>query len=439
MRALRGMSLPTALWRAACVALAVFLTPAQALAALTVSTNFEGASARVLAIDTASQTVSVTPGGNPDRGWPCWWYLRVGGIDVNKPLFVKVVANMSAGNSEGGARHEKLAGNWSLPARAAISTNHTDWDQTEIGERHGSETTYRIEPKTSMLWLAWGPPFTLSDARTFLTAAAEQHPFAECFSLARSREGRSVPALQVKEGSLPESRRPVIWVLARQHAWEAGGTWVGIGFAEWLTSNDDRARRLRSEAEIFFVPVMDADRVATSDGGKESIPRDHNEDWSQSPHYPEVAAVEKRILAQVKENRVALLVDLHNPNNKSTDSQLWVTPTNLIGSLAARNQARLIQACRDEILSPLPVPPDGHVIWDSPGEAGWWKTAWHNLTCPWVYEHANPQTVATTLEVAWNTQSSTTKGYRAVGEGLGRAIELYMRERTLVMPASGGQ
>jgi hypothetical protein len=428
-----------ALLQTACVTFAVLLSAARAGAALTVSTNFEGGSALLLGINASSQTISITPGGNPDRGWPCWWYLRVGGVDVNKPLFVKVVANTSAGSSEGGAKHEKLGANWSLPSRAAVSTNRTDWDQTEIGERHGGEITYRIEPKTSMVWLAWGPPFTLRDARTFLTAAAEKHAFASCFSLARSRGGNSVPALQVQEGSLPESRRPVIWVLARQHAWEVGGTWVGIGFAEWLTSDDERAKRLRSEAEVFFVPVMDADRVVTGDGGKESIPHDHNEDWSESPHYPEVAAVEKRIVAQVKKNRMALLVDLHDPNNKAAESQLWVTPTNLLSTLAARNQDRLIEACRGEILSPLPFPPEGHLIWDSPGAAGWWKTAWHNLTCPWVYEHANSQTVAVTLEVPWNTSSSTTKGYRAVGDGLGRAIERYMRERTMVMPTAGGQ
>jgi hypothetical protein len=39
------------------------------------------------------------------------------------------------------------------------------------------------------------------------------------------------------------------------------------------------------------------------------------------------------------------------------------------------------------------------------------------LTCPWVYEHANPQTVAVTLEVPWNADASTISGYRSVGEG----------------------
>ena len=397
-----------------------------AQAALTVVTNFEGASARVLALDPVTQTIRISPGGNVERGWPCWWYLRLKGVDVAQPLVLRVIANTPAVTSEGGAKHQKLGADWSLPAQAAISTNGVAWEQTPFGEREGNEITYRIQPGASNLWLAWGPPFTLSDAWSFVRDAARDHSCATYFTLARSRGNRPVPALQVSEGDLPASRRPAVWVIARQHAWELGGTWVGIGFAEWLLSEDKRATRLRSQAEVFFVPVMDGDPVVTGDGGKQSIPRDHNEDWSATAHYPEVAAVQKRILASVKENRMALLVDLHNPSAKARNSQLWVTPTNFLSALAAQNQERLIRAAIQEIGAPMPV--TEKLVWDSPGKAAWGQTAWHSLTCPWVYEHANPQTVALTLEVPWNAPASTTSGYRSVGQGLGRAIELYLRE-----------
>ncbi|SPE53209.1 conserved exported hypothetical protein [Verrucomicrobia bacterium] len=397
-----------------------------AQAALTVVTNFEGASANVLALDPDTQTIRITPGGKVERGWPCWWYLRLKGIDVARPLVVQVIANTSVGSSEGGAKHQKLGADWSLPARAAISTNGVAWGQTPFGERRGNEMSYRIQPEAPSLWLAWGPPFTLSDAWSFARDAVRDHSCAKYFMLARSLGNRPVPVLQVSEGDLPASRRPVVWVMARQHAWEVGGTWVGFGFAEWLLSEDKRAARLRSQAEVFVVPVMDGDRVVTGDGGKESIPRDHNEDWSATAHYPEVAAVQQRILASVKENRMALLIDLHNPNAKARDCQLWVTPTNYLSALAAHNQERFIRAAIREIEAPMPIA--GQLIWDGPGKEDRWQTAWHSLTCPWVYEHANPQTVALTLEVPWNAPASTTSGYRSVGQGLGRAIELYLCE-----------
>jgi hypothetical protein len=406
-----------------------------AQADLTVDTNFEGASARVLALNPETQTIRITPGGHVRRGWPCWWYLRLNGVDVTRPLVLRVLANTSTGSSEGGAMHKKLGADWSLPNQAAISTNGVNWEQTPTGQRRGDEITYHIQPGASNLWLAWGPPFTLDDAWSYVRDAAQDHPCAKPFTLALSLEDRSVPAMEISEGDLPASRRPAIWVIARQHAWEVGGTWTSIGFADWLLSDDQQAAQLRSQAEIFFVPVIDADRVFTGDGGKQSIPRDHNEDWSDTPHYPEVAAVEQRLLALAKENRMALLVDIHDPSAKARQSQLWVTPTNFLNSVQAQDQQLFIQAAIQEIQPTMPV--TGKLVWDGPGNSDWWQTAWHNLTCPWIYEHSNPQTVAVTLEVPWNSPDSTISGYRSVGQGLGRAIELYLGETPWLKTLAG--
>ncbi len=395
-------------------------------AALAVSTNFESGSARVLAADPDTQTIRIMPAGDPQRGWPCWWYLRVDGIDTAKPLTLEVVASSAIVPAHGPKKAGRLAAAWSFPERATFSTNGTRWAHTPPGERRGNTAVYRMTAGSGTIWLAWGPPFTPKDAETFVERTAQTHPFAKAFILARSREGRPAPALQFSEGEKPAARRPSIWVVARQHAWEAGGTWVGVGFAEWLASGDERAQWLRENAEIFFVPIMDVDRVATGDGGKESLPQDHNFDWSNAPHWPEVAAVQKRVLALKQEGRMSLLVDLHNPGASAREIDLWITPTNLVGALAAQNQQRFADALRREVVEPIPVKTEPH--WDGPGKDPYWQAAWHELTCPWVYEHANPSTVAITMETPWNTPASTTDGYRAVGRGLGQAIERFLRQ-----------
>src|SRR4051812_3935711 len=51
----------------------------QAYAELTVATDFEGGSARHVAIDQAARVIRFMPGGDAARGWPCWWFLRVDG------------------------------------------------------------------------------------------------------------------------------------------------------------------------------------------------------------------------------------------------------------------------------------------------------------------------------------------------------------------------
>jgi len=218
------------------------------------------------------------------------------------------------------------------------------------------------------------------------------------------------------------TQRPGVWILARQHAWESGGTWVGVGLAEWLAGNSESAQWVRQNAEVFFVPVMDVDHVATGDGGKECIPQDPNQDWSANPHWPEVAAVEKGVLALAKEGRMDLLLDLHNPGATATQVTLWLTPTNYLGAQAAANQNQLFTIVSREVTEPLSVAAEPH--WDGPGPH------WPTLSCPWVYEHANPQTVAITVETAWNTPVGTTTGYRAVGQRLGVAMASYLRNRS---------
>jgi hypothetical protein len=403
-------------------ALVISLTAAPGKAALTVSTNFEGGSAKVVAISDNPQSVQIEPGGNPERGWPCWWFFRVDGVNASQPLEVKVTATraMLPANKDKPAR--KLSPDWSLPRRAAVSGDGRAWDRTAPGERHGSTTMYRIPVPSGTVWIAWGPPFGPTDAANFITNLARAHPFVKPFTLAVSREGRQAPAIRFIEGDRPVGQRSGVWIIARQHAWEVGGSWVGVGFAEWLAGESGPAQWVRQNAEVFFVPIMDVDDVATGDGGKECLPQDPNKDWSATPHFAEVAAVEKGVLALAKEGRMDLLIDLHNPGASKKEVTLWITPTNYLSAQAAANQNQLFAIMQREVTEPLSVAAEP--VWDGPGPN------WATLSCPWVYHHGNPQTVAITVETAWNTAAGTTAGYRVVGQRLGVAMASYLRNRS---------
>src|SRR6185436_1582322 len=120
------------------------------------------------------------------------------------------------------------------------------------------------------------PPFMPVNATRFIDQAVKQYSFANRFDLSQTREVRSVPVLKISEGKKSASERPVIWVHARQHAWEVGSSWVATGFADWVLGNDEGAKWLRQNNEIYLIPIMDIDHVATGDGGKHALPHDHN-------------------------------------------------------------------------------------------------------------------------------------------------------------------
>jgi hypothetical protein len=376
-------------------------------AELRVSSDFESGSARVIEIDQATQTVLFQSAGDAARGWPNWWFLRVDGADPQRPVVFKLRSR------------PEIAANWTMPSRAAFSTNGTTWVHTAPGERRGAVETYRVNTPSGTFWLAWGPPFTVSDAKVFVHSVATEHSFATEFELCKSLEGRSVPALQIAEGNPPDDKRPGIWILARQHAWEVGGSWVARGFVEWLVGSDEHARWIRQHAEVFVVPIMDADRVATGDGGKNSQPHDHNFDWTETPHYMEVAAAQKQMQSLVQQGRMEMLLDLHNPGAGSPP-ELYVIPGNLVSAATASRQDRFISLLREQV-------PDFKIVDEHPrSDAPEDQTRWQSLTAPWLQSRANPQTICFTFETPWNAPRGTTESYRETGRRLGLVIEKYL-------------
>ncbi len=359
-----------------------------ALLQIVVSAGFPGGSVRVESID--GNVIRVLPALHKDRGWTCWWYFKVEGATPGAALTVDV----------GG-------GVWATPDRAAISVDDSAWAHTAPGKRTKDRIAYELKAPAAAFWLAWGPPFTLRHARELLGDRA--------FEFCRSRDGHSVPALRVKEGE----PKHAIWVQARQHAWESGASWVGRGFAEWLLSDDARAVALRQAAEVVYVPIMDVDNVERGAGGKQQKPQDHNRDWSDDPHWPEVRAAQAGIRAMGK--RLALFVDLHNPGASDKRPYFYVTPASELPEGSRKNLSLFVAAGLAEINGPLALDPKTR----ESGAA--YDKDWERISKNWVSKAGGDGTVAVTLETSWNTPASTTEGYRRVGRELGLAIERYLR------------
>jgi hypothetical protein len=398
---------------------ALFALKASFCQNLKVFSNFESGSARVLELNQQTQTLRIAPAGDTQRGMPNWWYLRVEGIDINKPLILEVAAREDLIPEELTGQGKKIAPGWTWPAQAAISMDGKIWKQTATGQIQRNVMVYHIMPTSSTLWLAWGPPFTPTDASNFVNKIAKAHLYAKTFTLCTSLEGREVPALHIADGSIPIIQRPAIWINARQHAWECGGSWVGAGLIEWLVSDNQQAKWLREHADIYFIPVMDVDHVATGDGGKLAQPQDHNLDWSNKPHWPEIAAAQKHILALTKEGRMNLFLDLHNPAASNKLQTAYVIEKAYMPEKAEPRKLRFVELMIAEFgtIKQNPAAP--------PKEN---PDLFHRVSVPWVLEHGNPNTIAFCIETPWNTPLGIIEGYSAVGQKLGKVVERLLRE-----------
>lgn len=394
--------------RCICLSLAALAAPGAPAAAeqLKVAVDFPGGSGEVIQIDQQRRAVRIRPTAHADRGWVCWWYVKLSGVKPGKTI------ELTVGDAP-----------WATPNRAAVSTDNQTWTQTSLGKRNGRQITYRHRVEASPCWFAWGPPFVPADAARLVEWAAEQSPHAASLELCRTRHGRPVPALHVREANaeLADGDRHGIWIQARQHAWESGSSWVCRGLVEWLVSDDDRARLLRKSCDITIVPIMDIDNVAIGAGGKNQKPHDHNRDWGDRPHWNSVRAAMGHIKKMNDEGRFDLFIDLHNPGAGSRDPFFYITPRKLLTDEGRRNLDRFLAATRLDMTGPLAFRGQTHE-----SGAGYDKR-WRYISKNWVSFNTNDRVVAVTLETAWNTPHSHPQGYRTVGRQLGMAIERYFR------------
>jgi hypothetical protein len=394
-------------------ALLLFCLPLQAQ--LTVNTDFPGGAAEVLTLDAAAGRIEIAPPVHEGRGWPCWWYFRVDGATPGQTLTVVVRPANRPFRAQ-----QRLAASWSMPKQASISSDDITWQSTAPGDISREAASYRVTAPAGRFWLAWGPPFLPSHAETLLAETASRLPEAERFVLATTRGGRPVPGLRFGRRDAAQ----VVWVQARQHAWETGASWVGRGFLEWVSSDTPAARTLREQVELFFIPIMDVDNVAIGAGGKDAEPRDHNRDWSDQPLYPEVKAAKQRITALIDSGRLTAYFDLHNPSPSNLQS-FFFGPLDFEQMTGVRrhNYERFLELAVAEIREPLPITPKYHF-------ATYVKTEEERarVSSNWVRDHAHERTVALSLETAWNTPNSTTEGYRGVGAGLARTLAAYLAE-----------
>ena len=393
--------------------------------ALTVESDFEGASVSAVEIDETARRIRFRPGGDPTRGWPCWWYFRVSGITPGESITLHLQGSTATTSLPGGPLSKPLAPSWAMPDQATFSTDGKTWQHTEKGVKEGDMMIYTLKPETASVFVAWGPPYTPSTAAAFVREMSGKSPSAKATELCRSREDRAVPMLHVKEGERTDKQRFGVWVQARQHAWESGSSWVAQGFGEWLVSDDPEAAWLRQNAEIFLVPIMDIDNTATGNGGKDAQPQDHNRDWSPKPHWNEVNAAKKRVGSLIQEGRMDVFLDLHNPA-PGDPTFFFTLPTDLLKEPMIGLRDRFIELAYGRISKIKPLIP----MSNQPKTTGPnYSPLWRQMSANWVSMNGNPHTVSLCLETIWNYRNSTTEGYRAVGANLAAAVREYLAER----------
>ena len=188
------------------------------------------------------------------------------------------------------------------------------WDSTN------KEATLKFHAASNTLWIAHIPPYTHGDLLRLL-ADVDHSPYARIEVIGKTVQGRDLHLVTVTDFSVPDEAKKTVWLQARQHAWEAGTSYVMEGALRFVTSDDPRAAELRRKVVFKFTPMMHPDGCANGWVRFNANGFDVNRHWDKVDLrdkeklrlMPEIWYVKRAIFAQVDSGRrIDLMINLHN-------------------------------------------------------------------------------------------------------------------------------
>lgn len=181
------------------------------------------------------------------------------------------------------------------------------------------ELTVVVKPRGNTLWLAHVPLYPHSRALQLIDEIARL-PHVRAEVIGHSVLGRPLHLVTVTNFQQPDAPKRVIWLQARQHAWETGTSFQMEGALRFVTSDEPVARRLRDENVFCFVPLINPDSVVRGDVRFNANGFDPNRQWDEVDlrdkrwleRLPEIWYVKKALLAQHARQPIAIGLNLHN-------------------------------------------------------------------------------------------------------------------------------
>jgi hypothetical protein len=180
--------------------------------------------------------------------------------------------------------------------------------------------TFQIRQTFSrdVVWIAYIPPYTFSRLESLLNEL-KPHPAIDIDSIGNSVEGRPLYLVTVADFRLDQETAPVVWIVARQHSFEAGGSWAVEGLLKFLTSSEPEARSILRKVVFKICPMLNPDGVASGGTRFNACGVDLNRHWSSEDTFsrdhqkaPEIANIKDALREWKTSHRLDLWINIHN-------------------------------------------------------------------------------------------------------------------------------
>ena len=361
--------------------------------------SFEGGNIQVTGIDLPNWTVRVTPQLEGTSPYRAWFYFQMSNLSPAQPTNL-------------------IFQNVDFFARPYYSYDNLNW--SEFPDPSGN--IYSLTFTEDSVWIAHSIPYLTTHEQELIDDV--QGAYVQTSVLTVSEGGHPVHRLTITEpNELPDKFN--IWFVARQHAWEASGSWVADGLARWLVSADPQAVALRAKAVLNLVPIMDPDNVILGGSGKDQQPIDLNRDWRSAPYWNAVREVIGAIDSVAAAESYDLFFDSHC---QGIETFLYVQPVHMVPPLYWTRFEEFVQilvANADSSSIPYgggykELGPEYHPLWNQ-------ISIWHQYNV-----HSELR-----LSLAFETQAALMAGYRSWAESIGRTFDEFLPAGTADIDLAG--
>jgi hypothetical protein len=182
------------------------------------------------------------------------------------------------------------------------------------------EATLQFRAGQDRIWIAHIAPYTHSRLLRLL-ADLDRLSSARIEVIGKTVQQRDLHLVTVTNFEKPDAEKKTVWLQARQHAWEAGTSYVMEGALRFITSDDPKARELRDKVVFKFTPMMDPDGCASGKVRFNAHGYDVNRHWNEVDlrrkelleRMPEIWYVKKAVCGYLDTGRkIDLMLNMHN-------------------------------------------------------------------------------------------------------------------------------
>lgn len=283
------------------------------LSSISISTDFEGGNLggtqQLSATHWECALAGESDADNRNRQ-ASWYYFRIDGAQ-GKSLTIELTDLVGEYNYQPGS-HPVTA-----ETRPVISNDQTHWQHLSDQQTEWNETdkTLRLTftPQRDTVWVAHLPPYTTEPLQQLLTTY-QGYPSVVLRTIGYSPQQRPLQLMTVTNSEVPLDRKKVVWLMARQHSWEAGTSYAMDAAIRYLLDSA-QGQALLDSIVFQIIPMGDPDGVARGGVRFNAFGHDLNRNWDHvvAEEMPEIAAQKRAITTWLADGHpIDLFLTLHN-------------------------------------------------------------------------------------------------------------------------------